>query len=195
MAKAYCSIDPPFSHTGYVIIIRNVVNDRDTYEFAFDYIAPKIADVPLFIQEYKDEILRLGERIELRHTCVLLAVTLSRRYPLRREFWLQPTEEFSFDQRSDLFVRALAAPAMYSLLVTPNTSEGDDRWRYSAAMPFLNTTPEASIEQFMLHSTWPVSEMAKNAAIYTLSEVREYDWVAKNFTNTPPTKVISKTTN
>ena len=29
----------------------------------------------------------------------------------------------------------------------------------------------------------------------TLSEVREYDWVAKKFTNTPPKKAISKTAN
>ena len=194
MAKAYCSIDPPFPDTGYVIVIRNIVNDRETFEFAFDFMAPKVEDVPLFIQEYKDELWRLGAQIELRNTCVLLTATLSHRYPLRREFWLQPTQEFSFDQRSELFVKALAVPTMYSLLVTPSTNKGD-LWKFSAAMPFLNTTPESAIEQFMLHSTWPVSEKAKNAAIYTFSEVREYDWVAKQFTNAPIKKIISETAN
>ena len=195
MAKSYCSIDPPFPQTGYVIVIRNIVNERETFDFAFDYIAPTIEDVPLFIQDYKDELLRLGESIELLDTCDLLTVTLSRKYPLRREFWFQPTEEFSFDQRNAMFEKAFAAPAMYSLLVTPNTSEGDDTWKFSAAMPFLNTTPDTSIEQFMLHSTWAVSEMAKNAAIYISSEVREYDWVAKQFTQSVPKKSVSRTAN
>lgn len=172
-----CTVDVPYPMKAYVLTLLITSSTGDKIIWPLMSLQKDYEDIAESLHEFRKNATDQELGITIPDLCFVLPVTFSRRYPLRREFWRKPTNPYTTAHRFSAFLHAMDKPSLYSLLVTP--SENGKDWLYMAALPFLNSTPEVSIEQFMRTSDWPVAEKAKHAAIYTFSSVIIYDWVQK----------------
>ncbi len=135
----------------------------------------QIEEIVRDIKELETVLTSDGERYSILESCIILPLRFSRLLALKKEYWSNPTETFADANRSNPFVKSIYNFQMFSMLVTP--SKDGDVWRYLAALPLPNSTSDSLIEQFMLHSDWPVAETAKHSALYSLEQPFVYNWV------------------
>jgi len=105
---------------------------------------------------------------------LLVPLTFSHLYPLKKEYWDNPSYEIKSIDKAVLFSEAIAKPWLYHLLVTPGLDEKTKKVELSAAFVFKKGA-ERDLETFMRTSTHPVSPEAKNAAIYNIGDSFGYD--------------------
>lgn len=184
MAREFCTIDPPFPVSGFAALLLVSAGGGEKTFIPYDHLVPSLEQVASGAHVYMHHIEEEDDSIAVEDVCVVMPVVLDRRYPLRREFWESPDSDFGMREQAMPFLKACDMPEMYSLLVTPYLSE-EGLWQFRAALPILNTTPDISLERFMLHSTWPVSEQAKYAAVYRLSVSRIFNWATGQVVNRP----------
>ena len=182
--KEFCSVSPPYPMKGYVAILMVTTSDASRVMYPLYQIYTDLDEIIEDIGEYKIALTE-GEGVSVvSEMCFLLPVTHTKLYELRAEFWQQPDTTYTTQQRISAFIQAMTKPEMFSLLVTP--SKYKRSWRFMAALPLYPHTPDAVIEQFMLHSDWPVEVTAKYASLYRFEPLQVYNWVEKSMMLKPP---------
>jgi hypothetical protein len=175
--KKYCSVDPKYPISGYVVMLMVTTSQNNTVMYPLYQIYTSLDEVVVDIEEYK-KILTEGESVsQVSDICFLFPLTFDRRYSLTREFWMNPDIAYTPSHRISAFMQVISKPELFSLLVTP--SKQNRRWRFMAALPLFTNQDDASVRQFMLHSDWPVDESAKYAAVYRIEKMQVYNWVEK----------------
>lgn len=178
----YCSITPSFPKNAWMItiFILSVTEEKVIGTYPLTNLSISFEEISLDIKqltEYnkKENKIKVGEFVSI------LPVAFESLYPLRKEFWGNPSSHFDADDRIRLLREAATQPIFYKLLVTPNIL--NNIWVYSAALPFFISSNNSLIEKFMLTSDWPVTPLAKYAAIYSLGEPKKYNWITKEVSN------------
>lgn len=116
---------------------------------------------------------------KINDVCAVIPITLVSLYPLKPEYWENPTENYDVFIRGALFNDAVANLPLYKLLVTPIFSIDERKWFFNAAIPFKITAKDKEIENFMLHSDYQVDERADSAGIYLFGKPIRYNWKKK----------------
>ena len=173
----WCSVTPVFPKEAYLTIV--MFADRNTLKLTAIYPLETIDEQLESVCAYaRDVVPKLEEGnpdyVAMR-TITVFPLVFDRNYPLRREFWESPDVDFSPSSRVNQFAKISKLPEAYDVLVTPS-GKTKRVWILRAATAFLKNTSDAAIEQFMLHSNWPVMQTAKYAAIYHLQKPIFLDW-------------------
>lgn len=137
------------------------------------------ADMITYIQEWNRE---KTNALNIVDTSVIVPITLQRLYPLKREFWENPSVHYDAFDRLKGFWNAVERPNFYQLLVTPLWVNKE--LFFHAAIPFYVSSTDRDIESFMLTSDYPVDERAKFAALYTLGIPLRFNWKTGDVTKT-----------
>jgi hypothetical protein len=119
----------------------------------------------------------LKEKITLEGA-IVFRIKLKEKFPLKKEYWQQPTQDYSGVIRTKAMMKVARQPKLYKLLVLPRYySQKSQTWIFEAASPFFVTAETSAIEQFMLTSRDVVDVRAKSAAIYSFEKAYGYDWI------------------
>ncbi|MBP9719353.1 MAG: hypothetical protein KBD46_02700, partial [Candidatus Levybacteria bacterium] len=113
---------------------------------------------------------------------LLLPLTFEKHYPLKKEYWENPTEKYTSDDRTRAFLRTMEEKKYQrKLLVTPNPiGKGRNTGGFAAALPFFEKDAKM-IEHFMRQSDWSVEIKAKESAIYVMGDIMVFNWKTKSF--------------
>lgn len=175
--KEFCTIDPPFPMKGYCVSMLVIKSDGKKAMYPLEHIYPTLDEVANDIAHIKHHESQDSGIYNISEICFVIPITFSRRVPLRKEFWDNPDNNYLPDQRIRAFVHSMNKPDLFTLLVTPSKPEND--WEFLAAIPLPKSATDSTIEQFMLHSDWPVESTAKYAALYKFEKLQVYNWEAK----------------
>jgi len=179
----YCSEDVSYPIVAHAALLSVSRPDGSILLFPNRKVHAQVDDIVKDIKELESSLTKDGDSYSILESCVVLPLRLSRRFPLKKEYWSNPTESFTDTSRSTPFVKAIYNPSLYTMLITP--SKEGDVWRYLAALPIPISVSSTVIEQFMLHSDWPVAETAKQCAIYTIEQPFLYDWILRTHAPLP----------
>lgn len=183
---AYCSEDVTYPLITHAAVISVSRPDSSVALVPNKRVHVKPEDIVRDIKDLENALSRDGEIYMILESCVLLPLQFSRLVPLKREYWENPTESFSDINRSTPFIHAIYNPSLFSMLITP--SKEGDLWRYQAALPISMGSTNAVIEQFMLHSDWPVAETARQCALYKIGQPFLYNWLTHEHAPIPQIK-------
>ncbi len=176
----YCSEEVTYPLVAHAAIISVSRPDSSVILFPNRKVHSLVEDISRDIKELENMLSKDGESYSVLDSCVVLPLHFSRLVALKKEYWANPNEAFSDSNRSNPFLKATYAPTIFNMLVTP-IKEGDV-WRYLAALPISVGSSDVVIEQFMLHSDWPVAETAKHCALYSIDQPFLYNWVRREHT-------------
>lgn len=180
---AFCSEDITYPLLTHAAIISVARPDASIVLFPNRKVHIQTEDIVRDIKELENSLTKDGEAYSILESCIVLPLRFSRLVPLKKEYWANPTETFADANRSMPFVKAIYNFSLFSMLVTP--SKEGDMWRYQAALPISVGSSDMAIEQFMLHSDWPVAETAKHCALYTIEQPFLYNWIAHEHAPVP----------
>ena len=119
---------------------------------------------------------RINKRWGIHEISIVLPIDFERHFPLKPEYWQNPTATYDDIQRMSLFNEAFTALPLFQLLVTPIFNPRERKWHFNAAIPFKITASDREVESFMLSSDYSVDERAKYAAIYKFGKPIRYNW-------------------
>jgi|SRR3990167_9364055 len=171
----YCTLTPDYPNTAYMIFLNPIKGARVFDPYPMTFIYRSLDEVSQVVQEAVKEIQNLGELSVLQHV-MLLPLRFVSHYPLRREFWQNPSHHYDSLDRLRTFQPLAKTPQFYKLLVTPTFLDDYGKWHLNATLPLYLSMNESVIEQFMYHSDQSVDERAKCAAIYTFGKPMQYNW-------------------
>ena len=168
--EKFCYLTPPFPKSAFMIML-SISKKSNPYKTILFYpskeIFPAINDALENVVYDKKAFIKVDD-LYFQDVALLIPLTFESLYPLRREFWDDEIHDFTFTDRVAAFIKASVSPDLNQVLVTPGLF--GKKWRFSAAVPFLPTADNKTLEQFMLHSNWPVDERAKYAGIYKMEK-------------------------
>ncbi len=174
---AWCSKTPVFPKEAYVTVV--LFADRKSQELTAIYPLESIDETLESACSYAQDVIPKLEagnpEYAAMRTMSVFPLVFDRTYPLRREFWESPDVEYSPASRVSQFAKISKFPEAYDVLVTPSGIL-KRKWILRAATALLRQTPDAVIEQFMLHTNWPVLQTAKYAALYHVHKPIFLDW-------------------
>jgi hypothetical protein len=179
----YCSEDVSYPIVAHAAVLSVSRPDGSILLFPNRKVHVKVDDIVKDIKELELSLTKDGDTYSVLESCIILPLRLFRRFPLKKEYWANPSESFADTNRSTPFVKAIYNPSLFTMLITP--SKEGDVWRYHAALPIPVSATDTVIEQFMLHSDWPVAETAKQCAIYTIEQPFLYDWILRTHAPIP----------
>ncbi len=99
---------------------------------------------------------------------MLVTMNLSGSYPLKKDFWENPSFEYKDFDRMMSFINVITNPENYKVLVTPTEVSKNV---FTAPIAFLKTAVDLDIELFMRSSDWYVDPTAKTCALYDIEGV------------------------
>ena len=173
----WCSIDPAFPERAYLTVVMFAEKNGSLAAiYALERIVTTPEDAVSYAAKTIPELEKGNPEYMAMQTLSVFPISLSSRYPLRREFWESPDVRFSPQTRTGQFAKISKFPEAYDILVTP-WELSKKQPSYLAAMALLRSTGEGVIEQFMLHSDWPVDPLAKFAAVYHMHPPEFYNWM------------------
>lgn len=179
----FCSEDVSYPIVTHAAVLSVAKPDGSVLLFPNRKIHVQVESIVRDIKELEAVLTKDGETYSILQSCIILPLRLSRLLPLKKEYWANPTAIFAESNRSSTFMKAIYNPSLFTMLVTP--SKEGDIWRYLAALPIPISSSDSVIEQFMLHSDWPVAETAKQCSIYTIEQPFLYDWVLRTHAPLP----------
>jgi len=177
--KKYCSIQPNFPKSAYLCYIFYASNSN-LLLVPYHKIFTKLDEVREYILETVEFTKEKDASVEISPESIIIPLKLESLVPLMRKYWEGAHEEFTYDDRTHLFLEFLRKPQHYKMVVTP--SDYDDKskiFSFKAALPIKGTSGLSTVENFMQHSDYPVNEMASHAAIYTPKLPKRYNWLTK----------------
>lgn len=160
----YCSRDVPYPESAIALVLDQHIEDAGNVLVPYAEVFSDSKKISTRLSDYQKELLPLS--ITISDTAILLPLTISRYFPLKPEYWDEPTSEFDLVSRIPLFNRMLGNTQFYELLVTPGREK--NRWYFKSALPIRIGTPDRAIDEFMKRSDWYVDPTAKTCAIYTV---------------------------
>ncbi|MBI4097072.1 MAG: hypothetical protein HY428_01520 [Candidatus Levybacteria bacterium] len=171
----YCTLTPDYPDTAYMIFLHPIKGARVLDPYPMTFLYRSLDEVSQVVQEAVREIQGTGELDVLQHV-MLLPLCFASLYPLRPEFWQNPSQHYDSMDRLRTFQPLVKTPLFYKLLVTPTFLDENGKWHLNATLPLYLSMNESIIEQFMSHSDQSVDERAKCAAIYTFGDPMRYNW-------------------
>lgn len=171
--KRYCYRKPEFPDRAFAAILI-YMNDKgiqfgyplSSFFTSFDDLRSVALDV---IESNKSLSTNIAEE-----TFILPAI-FERTWQLKREYWANPNTEYTSMERMKKFIEAVKNYELYKLLVTPAYIKKNNTI-LCATLPFPVSAPDKTIDQFMLHSDYPVDSSASHAAIYTFEQPYGMNW-------------------
>ena len=110
---------------------------------------------------------------------ILVPLTFSKLYPLKKEYWQDSDIKLMELDKSLSFAKSLVSPDFYYLLITPTRYlDKGNKIDFTAAFAFKREDEEM-LPEMMKASDHPVCPEAKNAAIYEMGEAFAYDLLKK----------------
>ncbi|HEX8923760.1 MAG TPA: hypothetical protein VF828_03430 [Patescibacteria group bacterium] len=107
---------------------------------------------------------------------VIIPIKLLELFPLKPEFWDNPSQDYQGIIRSDFFVKMLQEPKLYKLLVLPEHYDAKkNKWWLKAAVPFYLSADKKTIEKFMMTANDVVDPRASHAGIYVFGDPKGTD--------------------
>jgi len=178
----YCSVIPDFPKNAWMvtIFILSVKDYKVIGTYPLTNLFVNLDELSLDMKQLTEHNSKKN-KIKIAELVSILPVTFESLYPLKKEYWDNPGSHFDTDERIRLLRNAVEKPGFYKFLVTPDII--DNVWVYSAALPFFISSDNSLIEKFMLKSDWPVTPLAKYAAIYLLGKPCIFNWRTKEVSN------------
>lgn len=187
---AYCSKVARFPKEAYLNYVFYAKDEDIVMLYPFEVVYPSITTLQNSMKKYAfDWNKEIANGMEIIDVSIIVPITLETLYPLRKEFWDNPTYHFDDLDRFRGFWRAAAKPSFYKVIVTPQWI--GTRVSFQAIIPFYITATRKDIDTFMLYSDYPVDEAAKYAAIYTIGTPLRFNWrtgdvsTVRHFEKTP----------
>ena len=175
----YCTYSPNFPEKAFVVIV-HLAHKLLSRDYVRNYplinLVPSLDEVVRDISDFSKYANKTGELI-VENICTVVPVTFNSLYPLRKEFWMSPTQHYDPQERIKLLMQAISKFEMYKLLATPY--EEDRIETVAATIPFYLSADDSLIEKFMLTSDWPVDNKAKYAAFYLFNKPQSFNWMTK----------------
>ncbi|MDX1372887.1 MAG: hypothetical protein R3321_10475, partial [Nitrososphaeraceae archaeon] len=128
-----------------------------------------IKDVITFHKSFKHNKL-----VRINKDLLIFPITLNKTYPLKKEYWSNPSIRYSQFDRLKQFSKILSNYNFYNLIVTPLNYQ--NLTLLISAIPFPITATDRDIGNFMMKSDFPVDETAKDAANYSIEEPISYNY-------------------
>jgi hypothetical protein len=192
--KKYATLQPPYPQRAYFAAVFVQIEGDVAGVVPFIELRGSVADCTLAIREVLNQM-QLGEETKVPDYAIVVPISLINRYPLRREFWEAPDQQYTDELRIRAFLPALNHPEFYHLIVTPWYHDEEKSWTFSAAIPKLSTSNDDIVEQFMLHSTMPVDIRATDAAIYQMEAPLRLNWKTGKILSTEKNAPADEDTN
>jgi len=170
----FCSQEPNFPEHGFMTFLFIMHQENTLGVYPLITLFTSMSEVGPTIEEILDKA-NPEDGAVISESAIVVPVTFLSRYPLRREFWTNPSHHFDDDNRIKEFMPILTKYQFYQLLVTP-ASYKKEAWIFHATIPFLISMPGSFVENFMLLSDWPVDQSAKSAGIYAFGQPQRYNW-------------------
>lgn len=188
--KKYCYLDPKFPKEAFLlyIFLFHKVQEKPIGLIPFDgiYKSPdEAADaVPPVVEK------AAMDTSYIHPDGVLVPIRFHSHYPLRKEFWVEPTMKYEGFDRSLLFMPVIRSPELYHVLVVPQFIKGK-KTIFNPALPLKNINDTKTIENFMLTSDLVVDGRAKYAAIYSLGKSLRFNWETRKISEVIPYEGIN----
>ncbi|MFC1626770.1 hypothetical protein ACFL1P_01040 [Patescibacteria group bacterium] len=165
--EKYCYLNPKYPSKAYLgfMTIMKQKNISLIYPFMhlFSTLKHFQQDALVFIKSMEKK------NIQVNHHAMIYPITLTEIFPLKKSYWDNSTIKYSNEKRIHLLVKSAQFYAFYKLVVTPINLESK-KPIYLPAFPITLQTPDTIIEQFMIHSDFPVDKVAKFAGIYRFNK-------------------------
>ncbi len=172
---AYCYRIASFPKEAYMNYVFYGRNEDIAMLYPFETVYPSIENLAEEMRNYSFEWNKeMANGMEIIDVSIIVPLVFHSLYPLRREFWNNPTMNFDDLDRFRGFWKAAAKPHFYKVVVTPQWLR--KQVAYHAVVPFYITAQVRDIDAFMMHSDYPVDERAKYAAIYTIGTPLRFNW-------------------
>ena len=175
----FCYMKPDFPKEAYLIVVHlfDLAKPTDNKKyFPLEAITdsltrpiPELISTDKFIEKQKD--------VSLDDMTIVFPLTFDSLFPLKREYWDNPGQQYDHVQRTNAIMKALTYRDYYKVLVTPWYK--NDKWNFYAAIPFLINAQVRTVELFMKNSDWPVDVRASNCAFYTIGKPVTFNWKTK----------------
>ena len=115
---------------------------------------------------------------------MLVPLTFSKLYPLKKSYWQESEVKLMEIDRSVSLIKSLANPDFYNFLVTPTRFKDKGNKIYLTAAFAFKKEGEDLLGEMMKASDHSVCPEAKNVAVYNIGEALSYDLVkSKEFIN------------
>lgn len=173
-AKRYCYRDVSFPEEAFVGFVTIIKGEDILMFYPLDAIFANFEEYKKAAQQFTKQF--SIPDLAVSDTGLLMPIVFTEKFPLKRDYWQEPTIEYTTQQRVKLFAGAANVHTLYKLLVTPSST--GKRHALNAAAPFFTSATPAHIETFMYTSDFPVDETAKDAAIYTMDRPFGINWIA-----------------
>ena len=176
--KRFCYREPHFPDEAYLALLFMSATDDGELRFLYPMMPlyPSLAMLRTKIKHFKN---RLDKRGKLTvYGVIAVKITLSKKYPLRKEHWANPQGElFEKDYRMTKFREMMAdMPQLYSVIVLPSHYDTKTKkWNYINWIPILLTTSDEKIDNLIKASDQSVDESANNMGIYSIECTRGFD--------------------
>lgn len=190
--KEYCSKKPKFPNTAYISFIFYGKPGK-ILMFPMYQIYEDIDSVDKSINELIDDLKHRESTIKIPEETIVLPISLDKEIPLERKYWEGEHQNYSFDERTHLFLQLLDKPDFYQLFVLPTTYFKDtDLFKLVGVLPIkkVSNADDEAIK-FLQNSDYEVDERASASAIYSIGKPMRYNWATK-ITDYPvkPTKTV-----
>jgi len=178
--KQCCTITPLFPREAFVGLVSVKRKDETVFIYPFPKIYTDIKDFSEEIDQIEEEFSHPFMAVD--EVGFIIPIAFEKKVPLKTAYWNSPSMNYSSDQRINLFYHVIRQYELFHMLVTP--------WRLSkkvqelsAAIPLYRSSEKERIEQFMMHSNYPVDEKGKFAALYSCGKAMGVKWKTGEFVN------------
>jgi hypothetical protein len=159
--KGYCFHSFRFPKEAFLGFIFTIVDGYPLF-VPLTYLHGTLADVQKAVSETK-RLSKNGK--EVKEDIVVFPIVFDRHFPLRKEFWDNPTEDYTVEDRIKSFIELLKNEQFIEILITPLLGK-KGKVKFHTACCFTLGTPKSTVDNFMLKSNHPVETSAKYAAFY-----------------------------
>lgn len=181
--KAELSVELLYPKTAYAVLFFIYEETKPQLLFPLHNIYTSLDEIAKDIKSCALEIDRAEKgEMSVHDHALLLPLTFEKHYLLKKEFWANPTEHYTSEDRARAFLHTMGEKKFQrQLLVTPNPiGKGSNTGGFAAALPFFQKDGHM-IEHFMRKSDWPVEIKAKESAIYAMGDIVLFNWKTKLF--------------
>lgn len=182
----YCYISPKYPTSAYAVMLFLLKDDQVHSILALNYIYNSTQEVSVEIEQLaKDASFKKDAKVS--EIAVLLPLYFHNHYPLKKDFWKDPTNHYHNTDRSFAFLKLADNCRNFLLLVTPTYYDEKGKiWDLHATLPLPITCGDEVIENFMQTSDQVVDIRAKNAALYTCGKPIKFNWKTQELTPVDP---------
>jgi hypothetical protein len=175
--KDYCSLKPYFPKVAYVVYLfygdgkRTMLMPLYQIHIEMNAVNESIKEV---IENFnqKDSVMKIPEQ------AIIVPLSFDSEIPLERKYWEGEHENYSYHERTHLFLEMLDKPDFHQLFVVPTSySKDSGSFQLEGALPIKTTSNSMSkVELFLQNSDYVVDERASAAALYNVGKPMRYDW-------------------